>query len=291
MSENQNVRTARFTPATKATRGSRYRSKWVIAVVALLVVASGVGTAAASGYGFRVRGGGEGNALVRCGGGMSRLGHPFDQGFTTVFPGDPEVMVEIVNTIPVDFFLLEKVTTGTHGGTHLDAPRHFIETGRSIDQLDATEFVWPAYVIDVRSRMASEGPNFQLTKQDIRKYEREHGKIEKGSMVIIQTGLEELFGTPAYLTAEAPGFSGDSVTWLFNKRKIAGLGSDGLGPDATSDTDFLATFTALDNDGVAMPGLNNLDSLNRKGDIIIASAVPLVGGSGYQVDPLACHGR
>jgi kynurenine formamidase len=275
--------------------GEKVKSKrrpWVfIALTVVIALVSTVGVAAATNNGFRVRGGGGGDAVLRCAGGMTRLGHPFGQGITTVFPGDPEVMVEIVNTIPVDFFLLEKVTTGTHGGTHLDAPRHFIEGGRSIDQLDATEFVWPAYVIDVRERMVDEGPDFQLSMADIRAYEREVGRIKKGSMVIIQTGLEELFGTHAYATASAPGFSEEAVLWLFEHRDIAGLGADGLGPDATSDVDFIATYTALYLDGVTMPGLNNLDSLNRRGDIIIASAVSLAGGSGYQVDPLACHGR
>lgn len=277
--------------STDQRGGGRRRRRLVSATIVLALVST-VGIAAATGrQPFQVKGGGEGNAMVRCGGGMSRLGHPFGEGITTVFPGDPEVMVEIVNTIPVDFFLLEKVTTGTHGGTHLDAPAHFIEGGRSIDQLDATEFVWPAYVIDVRDRIADEGPDFQVSEQDIRDYEREWGKIRSGSLVIIQTGLEDVFGTPAYTTTDAPGFSADAVQWLFDERDIAGLGADGLGPDATSDFDFGATFTALANDGVTMPGMNNLDSLNRTGDIIIASAVPLVDGSGYQVDPLACHGR
>jgi kynurenine formamidase len=268
------------------------RRSWrIIAVTTLLAVVATVGfTAAADSFDFRVRGGAGGGAALACPGGMDRLAHPFDEGFTTVFPGDPEVMVEIVNTIPVDFFLLEKVTTGTHGGTHLDAPRHFVETGRSVDQLDATEFVWPAYVIDVRDRVAAEGPDFQLEKADIRDYERANGRINKGSMVIIHTGHDELFGTAAYASTSHPGFSGDAVQWMIGKRWIGGLGSDGLGPDATIDFDFLATFTMLDADGVAIPGLNNLDTMNAKGDIIIASAVPLVGGSGYQVDPLACHG-
>ncbi|MGI9608114.1 MAG: cyclase family protein [Acidimicrobiales bacterium] len=267
------------------------KRKSIIAMLSIVAVLATAGIAGAATGAIKIKGGGEGNAMLRCGGGMSRLAHPFDEGFTTVFPGDPEVMVEIVNTIPVDFFLLEKITTGTHGGTHLDAPRHFIEDGRSIDQLDASEFVWPAYVIDVRERIASEGPDFLLTIGDIEEYEDEIGKINPGSMVIVQTGLEELFGTPAYLTTNAPGFSAPAVQWLFDERDIGGLGADGLGPDASIDFDFLATYTALDNDGVTLPGLNNLDSLNRRGDIIIAPAVPLVGGSGYQVDPLACHGK
>ena len=270
--------------------GWRPKSWGMVALICVLGLVSTVGVASATSEFFRVRGGGGGDAVLRCAGGMSRLGHPFGQGITTVFPGDPEVMVEIVATIEEDFFLVEKVTTGTHGGTHLDAPGHFIAGGRTIDDLAATEFVWPAYVIDVRQRMAQQGPDFQLTRQDIRAYEDQWGRIPQGALVIVQTGLEELFGTPAYAVASAPGFSADAVQWLFDQRQIAGLGADGLGPDATSDTDFGATFTALVNDGVTLPGMNNLDSLNRNGDIIIASALPLQDGSGFLTDPLACHG-
>ena len=270
----------------------KWRSWKVIAITVLIAMVSTIGVAAATdGFGLRVRGGAGSGAVLKCPGGMTRLAHSFDEGFTTVFPGDPEVMVDIVNTIPVDFFLLERVTTGTHGGTHLDAPRHFIEDGRSIDELDATEFVWPAYVIDVRDRVETEGPDFQLTKDDIRDYERHNGRILEGSLVIIQTGHEELFGSPSYTMVNHPGFAAETVTWLIENRWIGGLGSDGLGPDASIDADFAATFTMLDADGVTLPGMNNLDSLNAKGDIIMAPAVPLAGGSGYQVEPLACHGR
>lgn len=272
------------------SRRVSWHSWRVVALAVVIAMVSTAGAAAASGYDFRVDGGGDGNALVQCGGGMSRLGHVFDEN-ASLFPGDPAVIITVVNTIPVDFFLLENVSTGTHTGTHLDSPGHFIDGGRTIDDLDATEFVWPAYVIDVRDRIAAEGPDFQLTKQDIKAYERENGEIQPGSMVIIQTGFETKFGTPAYVDDVAPGFSEKAVRWLFTKRDIGGLGSDTLGPDATSDVDFLATYTALSFDGVTMPGLNNLDSLNRTGDIIIASAVALRDGSGYQVDPLACHGR
>lgn len=220
---------------------------------------------------------------------MTRLSHVFDEN-ASVFPGDPPPEIEIVFTVPDDGFLVEVVKTGTHTSTHIDTPIHFIEGGRSVDELAAEELVWPAYVIDVRDRIASEGPNFQLSSDDIRRYEQTVGRVPRRAMVIIQTGFDAKFGTPAYLD-DVPGFSGEAVQWLFDRRQISGVGSDTLGPDASNDPDFNATFTALANDGVALPGLNNVDSLNRNGDIIITGAVRLAGGSGYQVDPLACHSR
>lgn len=279
-------------PTEDAPR-TKWRTRRFAAVTLLVALAATIGftAGAADSSDFRVRGGASGGASLVCPGGMDRLAHPFAEGFTTVFPGDPEVDVEIVNTIDPDFFLLESVFTGTHGGTHIDAPRHFVFEGRSVDELDATEFVWPAYVIDVRARVAVQGPDFQLEKADIRDYEREHGRIKEGSLVVIQTGHEELFGSPLYALTNHPGFSAEAVQWMIDNRWIGGLGSDGLGPDASIDADFAATFTMLAADGVTMPGMNNLDSMNFKGDVVIAPAVPLVGGSGYQVDPLACHGN
>lgn len=265
-------------------RGRRLKGMTGVFLAFAMLSAAGIAGAMA---GFQVRGAGQSDAVLKCGGGMTRLGHVFDED-ASIFPGDPSPEISIDFTIEEDFFLLETVKTGTHTGTHFDAPGHFVEGGRTVDELEANEFVWPAYVIDVRDRMASEGPDFQLTKADIRRYERENGRIKRRSLVIIYTGFDELFGTPDYLD-EAPGFSGDAVQWMFDRRGISGLGSDTFGPDASSDGDFSATFTALDNDGVAIPGLNNLDSLNTRGDIIIASVVALRDGSGYQTDPLACH--
>ena len=283
----------------QATNERSIRSRWgrrtAVAALAATAVVAGAAGAAGARYGFEVRGGsgdggGGGGAVLRCDGGMTRLSHVLFDG-ASVFPGDPDPEVTIVNTIEADGFKLEKVTTGTHTGTHLDSPGHFRPDGRTVDQLEAEDLVWPAYVIDVRGRMAGPGPDdFQLTVDDIRQVERRQGRIPNGALVIIQTGFDVKFGTDAYFDP-APGFAGDTVQWLFDQRHIGGLGSDTFGPDATSDEAFAATDTALANDGIAMPGINHLDSLNRTGDIVMAGVVPLQDGSGYQIDPLACHAR
>ncbi|MEE9416115.1 MAG: cyclase family protein, partial [Acidimicrobiales bacterium] len=199
-------------------RGRRLKGLTGVFLAFAMLSAAGIAGAMA---GFQVRGAGHSNAILRCGGGMTRLGHVLSED-SSIFPGDPSPEITIDFTIAEDFFLLETIKTGTHTGTHFDAPGHFIEGGRTVDELDATEFVWPAYVIDVRDRIESEGADFQLTKTDIRRYERENGRIKKRSLVIIYTGWDELFGTDAYLE-DAPGFSGDAVQWMFDRRGINGL--------------------------------------------------------------------
>lgn len=41
------------------------------------------------------------------------------------------------------------LTLGSHFGTHVDAPLHFIEGGLSVDALDVQTLVGPAYVLDL----------------------------------------------------------------------------------------------------------------------------------------------
>ncbi len=270
------------------TRSRRSRTTLFAAVAGFATFAAS--GAVAAGLGVSFKGGDGGKASLECPRGMARLGHVFDE-TASVFPGDPVPHINIVANIPTNGFLVEEVTTGVHTGTHIDAPGHFIEGARTIDDLEAKEFVWPAYVIDVRARMAATADDgFELTVDDIRAYERANGKIAKGSMVIIRTGFDQYFRTPAFLDA-APGFSGDAVNWMVANRQIGGVGSDTFGPDATSDAGFNATYNILAANKVALPGLNNLASLQVKGDLIIASAVALKDGSGYQTDPLACLGQ
>src|SRR4051812_38322675 len=45
-----------------------------------------------------------------------------------IFEGDPEFTAEVFTTIPESGYLLERITSlGTHTGTHISAPAHFVE--------------------------------------------------------------------------------------------------------------------------------------------------------------------
>ena len=256
-------------------------------------VLAGVTVAAATGA-LVVKGQNNSGASLNCPGGVTSLEHIFDES-NSMFPGDPETHISLAATVQNDGYQVEAVELGTHTGTHIDAPGHFIQGGRLLDDLRARELVMPVYVIDVRARIAqvlSTGgtPDFQLSVGDIKAVEKAQGRIPARALVVIQTGFDAYFGTPAY-DDPAPGCSGDTVQWLVDNRNVSGLGSDTYGPDATSDGDFMATYTILLNDGIAVPGLDNVSQLNRTGDILILSPVRLRDGSGFQINPLACHGR
>lgn len=66
-----------------------------------------------------------------------------------IWPGDPRPELKAVSTLETAGIQVSQLTLGTHTGTHLDAPRHFIPGGRTIDQLDLRTLVGLCQVIEV----------------------------------------------------------------------------------------------------------------------------------------------
>ena len=65
----------------------------------------------------------------------------------TVFPGDPAPQREIMNDMNKgDLYNLTAIHMCAHNGTHVDAPYHFINDGKTIDQVSLEKFVGPCYV-------------------------------------------------------------------------------------------------------------------------------------------------
>jgi arylformamidase len=69
------------------------------------------------------------------------------------YPGDPEPKVESVRKIANgDVANLSLLTMGSHTGTHVDAPYHFIEDGARLGQVSMDRMVGEALVADLRGR-------------------------------------------------------------------------------------------------------------------------------------------
>lgn len=228
------------------------------------------------------------------------LSHPLRPD-APLFPGDPELTLEIFNTIPEDGFLLEKVTLGTHTGTHVSAPGHFLEGGETIDRLPAEMFVHPAVVLDVRDRVAAD-PDFQITWADLLALERLHGReIPVGACVLLFTGFQDLFFNPPgpgplddYFDT-APGFAPAAVRKLARPpdqggRGVSCLGSDTFGPDASTDETFGASTAIYQAGGLTIENMAGLDELRPFGDTIVFTPARLIDGSGFQTDVLGFVG-
>ena len=68
----------------------------------------------------------------------------------TVYRGNPAVRIRPAMTLANDGVNLSELYLGSHTGTHVDAPSHFVEGGKGIDRLDLQRFIGPAWVADLR---------------------------------------------------------------------------------------------------------------------------------------------
>lgn len=106
---------------------------------------------------------------------------------------------------------LEEFTITTHVATHFDAPSHFTTQGKNIDELPLEQFFMvPTLMLNVEK-----GEYGEITVEDIKKAEEKAGAIQKGDMVILNTGFfrcyedERYLKTP-YLSGEAAGYLADA---------------------------------------------------------------------------------
>lgn len=66
-----------------------------------------------------------------------------------VYPGDPEVLVEPVESVDSMSWQVSRLSLGTHTGTHVDAFLHMVDGGASIDRMGLERFMGPAQLVHV----------------------------------------------------------------------------------------------------------------------------------------------
>jgi len=98
-----------------------------------------------------------------------------------------------------------KVLIGTHTGTHLDAPCHFIRNGKTVEDLPLDVLIGPAYVLDLTGF---------LPGQELGVVELE--KMLSGihpERLILQFGWDNKWGSMDYYVNH-PFISIDAAQWL-----------------------------------------------------------------------------
>ena len=95
-------------------------------------------------------------------------------GMTTFpVPWHPKVEISTQGRIGIEKRETKKIVLGTHTGTHVDAPKHFIKKGKSIDKVDLNVLKGEALVIDLSyKKKFSEVSVKDLKKFLKKKYER-----------------------------------------------------------------------------------------------------------------------
>ena len=198
------------------------------------------------------------------------------------------------------FYSAYSLSTPEHGGTHLDAPRHFSESGRTADQIPIGQLMGAAVVIDV-SAQARANRDHRLTLDDVVAFEKAHGPIPAEAIVLLRTDWSRHWpDTKAYLGDDRPGdasrlsfpsYGDEAARVLVEDRRVAALGVDTASIDYGRSTDFIVHRIAAARNVPGLENLTNLDRLPPRGATVIALPMKIEGGSGGPVRVVALAGR
>jgi kynurenine formamidase len=178
-----------------------------------------------------------------------------------------------------------------HTGTHLDAPLHCSKNGWAVNEIPL-DYLWgSAVVVGI-----PKGELGEITPADL---EKATPKIEKGDIVIINTGWHKNFCGPitdwnkaVYYAHKNPGIKGAGAQWLIDKG-IKVLGVDYIGVDHPAVTERGDGSWPCHKGILAknIPMLQvlggQIDEVTGKRCQICFAPVPYVGGDAFPVRVLA----
>lgn len=188
---------------------------------------------------------------------------------------------------------------GEHTGTHFDAPIHWI-SGRNLpnnatDTIPVEHLLGPACVVDC-SKEAAQNPDFLLTVDFVRRWERRHGRIPPRHWLLMRTDWSKRADPAAYQNFDetgqhTPGPDTDVVRFLVEERDVIGFGSEAIGTDAGQgfhlNPPYPCHYYMHGAGRYGLQCLTNLDLLPPTGAFIFCPPLKIRQGSGSPLRVLA----
>jgi kynurenine formamidase len=189
------------------------------------------------------------------------------------------------------YYAANNFSTAEHGGTHIDAPVHFASGRHTVDAIPLEQLIGRGVTVDVSEACAADR-DYQITQQDLERWEREHGPLPDGAILLLRTGMgrhwpdrEKYMGTnergpAAVAKLHFPGLHPDAARWLVSNRKVKAVGLDTPSIDHGQSTLFETHRILFDRNVPAFENLANLERLPPKGFHVVALPMKIRGGSG-----------
>jgi len=174
------------------------------------------------------------------------LSQPIENGMA-FYPGDPEPRIQAAETPPP--WRVSELHLGTHSGTHIDAPSHFIPSGKTIDQFPLARFVLPGLVVPV-GRGEDEAIGWEGFE--------EYLPALRGGALLIHTGWDRFWGTERYLRHP---FLAPEAARRLAASGVNLIGIDALNVDSTGQGTSHAHEILLGSDILIVENLTRLDQL------------------------------
>lgn len=200
------------------------------------------------------------------------------------------------------FYFANRIETAEHGGTHIDAPRHFHERGRTVDEIPLGQLVGDAVLIDV-SKKCSKDRDYQIRIEDFLDWERANGPIPKQAIVLLKTGFGRYWpdrvrymgtderGEEAVRKLHFPGLYPEAARWLAVERMIKAVGIDTPSIDYGQSVLFESHVALFEKNVPALENLADLDRLPLRDFVVIALPMKIKRGSGGPTRVIAIVGK
>jgi kynurenine formamidase len=211
------------------------------------------------------------------------LTHPLPPDFPTYF-GEQQLSIENVFTYDKNKFNIKKWTIVEHTGTHMDAPFHFSPDGSSADVIPVESLVVPLAVVDIAAR-AEENADAQVTPDDLKAWEGQHGPLPDGCCVAMQSGWDRHVTGPKFRNADAdkkmhfPGFHIEAAQMLL-ERSVAGIAVDTLSLDFGPSPDFAVHYAWLPTNRWGLECVAGLGDVPASGATLVVAGPKIVGATG-----------
>ena len=204
------------------------------------------------------------------------LSHDLTNG-TVVYPGDPEPDITVATTVENEGYNLSTVIVGSQSGSHVDAPYHFSNEGKTVDKMDLKLFMGNAAVINVNYKKARE----MVMLEEILPYEE---KIKKSDIVLFRfdwykkVGTEEFFDHP---------FLSKEVGEYLMANGIMTVATDCINLDSTGGTEFPLHDMYSAGNGIIAENLAHFDDIDFDDPFVIFLPLKLIGVDGSPVRAVA----
>ena len=221
------------------------------------------------------------------------LTHPFDEQ-TIYWPTEKGFRFEQGSNGPTPkgyYYAANRFASAEHGGTHLDAPRHFSAAGQTADAIPLEHLLGEAVVVDVTRQCAADAA-YEVTPDDLVTWESRHGRQLVDVILLLRTGWAERWsdraaylgtdqvGPDAVAKLRFPGLSPLAARWLVDHRRIRAIGIDTASIDHGPSTHFGAHVTLCGGNLPIFENVASLDGLPEQGIFVVALPMKIAGGSG-----------
>ncbi|MEX1112866.1 MAG: cyclase family protein [Patescibacteria group bacterium] len=128
---------------------------------------------------------------------------PIEDGMLS-WPSDPDVRLEPAKNVTDHGSNVTRLGSGTHLGTHIDAPRHFFDDGAGVDAFPPEQLIGPAVLVDVTG-----APGETIAVSDLK------GAVPDGTeRVLLKTKNTERGLLRQPFTKDYVALSGEAAGWL-----------------------------------------------------------------------------